>query len=157
METRHERGARRSVPAMNDSIIPPTVRGVLKRLARGADDRATALSVILLLRSLRAASAGGVEVEVSAHGAGVLVTVEHVEAGLWLAEILPVSMRALHEVLEEMPELLRDLERSGEGDTAVVRVRCVGGPGMRALETPVSLPSPALLAASSRATLPGEV
>jgi hypothetical protein len=66
-------------------------------------------------------------------------------------------MRALHEVLEEMPELLRDLERSGEGDTAVVRVRCVGGPGMRALETPVSLPSPALLAASSRATLPGEV
>ncbi len=142
---------------MNDSIIPPTVRGVLGRLARGSDDRGTALSVILLLRSLRSACADEVEVEVCAQGDGVLVTVEQVTIGLWLAELLPVSMPTLNAVLDEMPELLRDIERSGEGETAVVRLRRTDSPSPLGIVTPMELPSADLVAATTRATLPGEL
>lgn len=142
---------------MNDSIIPPTVRSVLARLARGADDRATALSVILLLRSLRSSCAEGVEIEVCAQSTGghdgLLLTIEHPASGLWLAEIISVSMRTLREVFEEMPELLRDLERTGD----VVRLRRSTPPDAFGIVTPVELPSAELVAATSRETSPGEI
>jgi hypothetical protein len=132
--------------AIHLANTPTALRIALARLARGQDDPAHALSLLLLLR---AASEDGNDVELSPHDGQTLATIEDPTAGRWIADLLPVSIATVQEVLSEMPELALTFAAWRSPDGIVIRALTSGPlvPPPRASEraTPAELPSLDLL------------
>jgi hypothetical protein len=123
-----------------------TLRSSLQRLARGADDRGNALSLLLVMRAVVADRGPEAVVELTSQEQGTLVTLEDDRVDLWVAELLPITMRTIEAVLSEVEELSAAFVRAIEGDVATLRVRATPPTASLSLRhTPIELPSLELL------------
>lgn len=122
-----------------------TVRAVLERLSKAADDASSAMSLLLVLRTFALEHGGaGLVVEMSSVDIGILVTLEDREQDFWVAEMLPLSLRTVKSLLEDMPELLLAFEKSETPESLSLRVPSLGF-DLTSRMTPVALPSIGLL------------
>ena len=129
------------------AMTPAALRIALARLARGADDHAHALSLLLLLRA--AADGHRSSVELTSHDDGALATIERAPDEPFIAELLPVTMPTIEAVLCELPDLAASFARWCDGSGVVLRAlgAAVRVPPARPSQrlTPPELPSLALL------------
>lgn len=121
-----------------------TVRAVLERLSKGSDDATGAMSLLLVLRTFALERGEGVTIELSGLDIGMLVTIEDPARDLWVAEMLPLSLRTVRSLVEDMPELLLAFERTETESALTLRVPALGFE-VAARMTPVALPSIGLL------------
>jgi len=126
--------------AMHIAITPAGLRMALARFARGRDDRAQATSLLLLLRA--AADQHGRAVELSSHDEGTLATIEGADDGLFLAELVPISMETISRAFLESPELAASFVRRRERGGVVLRA--LDGGAYRASEESLRSTSPSL-------------
>jgi hypothetical protein len=138
------------------SISPTTLRDSLARVAAGDDDRANALTLLFLLRAV--AGEESTVVELCTHDDATLVTIDEPSTDLWIAELVPVSMRTIDAVLATAPELSISFLRFGQGDDVVVRARKPHAANAFVVhQTPFELPAVDLLVAAGLAPRRHEV
>lgn len=120
------------------------VRTVLERLSKAGDDPASAMSLLLVVRTFALERGEGLVIELSGLDIGMLVTLDDTANGLWIAEMLPLSLGTVKGVLATIPELLLPFERAETEDAISLRIPSTsfGIPGRM---TPVALPSIGLL------------
>ncbi len=129
------------------SIAPDTLRDSLLRLALAGDDRASALTLLFLLRA--AAGEEGRVVEISPHEGQTLVTFDEPASGAWIAELMPIRMETIDSVLVCSPELSISFVRIGHGDDLVLRARKPHSAAAFVVrETPIEMPGVDLLVAA---------
>jgi hypothetical protein len=95
------------------------LRIALARIARGADDGAHALSLLVLLRAARASNVKSI-VQITEQARGTLVSIENGPGGGWIGDVVPVSMQTVLSVLADQPELASTFARFYDDDGAVV-------------------------------------
>lgn len=122
-----------------------TLKGVLARIARGTDDPTSAMSLLLVLRTFATESKSDVLIELKALEAGMLATFEDATHDVWLLEMLPVSLRTVRAVIDEMPELVYGLQRSEREDALTLRTTRSRYDTLSSRMTPLALPSLNLL------------
>ncbi len=121
-----------------------TVRTVLERLSNAPDDPNSAMSLLLVLRTFALERGPGLVIELSGLDFGMMVTIEDRANDLFVAEMLPISMRSIRALLAEMPEILHAFERAETLESLTLRVPSLGF-DLAARMTPVALPSINLL------------
>lgn len=121
-----------------------SVRAVLERLSTATDDTATAMSLLLVLRTFALEHGEGLVVELSSVDIGMLVTIEDPTQDLWVAEMLPLTMRTVRGLLAEMPEILLAFEKTETNESLTLRMPSLGL-DLTSRMTPVALPSIGLL------------
>lgn len=122
------------------ATTPAALRMALARLGRGRDDQVHATSLLLLLRA--AADGQDHAVELSSHDEGTLATIERAPDELFIAELLPISMRTVAAVFLTNPELAASFARRKDGGGVVLRAP--GGAVPRASEASLRSTSPAM-------------
>lgn len=133
------------------------LRAALARLSSAPDARESAISLLLLARTViggPGSEGSGAVVELSSHEGGLLVTIED-GRGLWGAGLLALSMPTAERLLSEMPELAPGVERIEVEGGFVLRLSRSERPSSRApWPTPTELPSLELLAQAGLVTAP---
>ena len=133
------------------------LRAALARLSSAPDGRESALSLLLLARTVvggAGSDARGAVVELSSHEGGLLVTIEDA-GGLWVAGLLALSMATAERLLAELPELAPGVERIEVEGGFLLRLSRSGTPSSRPpWPTPAELPSLDLLVEAGLVTAP---